>query len=256
MNELPKRSAEARELSRREAIGLIGVASVATLAGCVTTAATNGASGAPANGNTMANANSPSANANTAAPSCIVTPEATEGPYFVDEMLNRSDIRSDPSDGSVEGGVPLRLRMTVSQVNGSECTPLAGAMVDVWHCNANGDYSDVEQNGTVGEQFLRGFQVTDADGVVEFTTIYPGWYSGRTVHIHFKVRTDSVEFNSQLYFDEALTAQVYAQSPYAARGSPDTTNDSDTIFNEQTLLTLTPEGDGYFASFDIGLRMS
>jgi protocatechuate 3,4-dioxygenase beta subunit len=113
-------------------------------------------------------------------------------PYFVDNQLNRSDIRIDPSDGSVKEGAPLRLAFQVSDVSANACSPLAGAQVDVWHCDALGVYSGVSDPGfdTSGQLWLRGYQVTDESGYCEFTTIYPGWYSGRAVHIHFKIRTD------------------------------------------------------------------
>src|SRR5207244_2699335 len=100
-------------------------------------------------------------------------------------------IRSDPSDGSVKPGAPLRLALRVSRLTAGSCAPLPGAMVDVWHCDALGAYSDVSDPGgsTVGKKFLRGYQVTDAEGLVRFTTIYPGAYPGRAVHIHFKIRS-------------------------------------------------------------------
>ena len=120
---------------------------------------------------------------------CIVRPQLTEGPYFVDERLNRSDIRPDPTTGSVEPGVPLVLRFNVSRVSGNSCAALAGAFVDIWHCDAAGNYSDISggagQGNTLGQKFLRGYQVTDSGGAVEFQTIYPGWYPGRATHIHF-----------------------------------------------------------------------
>jgi protocatechuate 3,4-dioxygenase beta subunit len=159
----------------------------------------------------------------SAAPSCVVVPALTEGPYFVDEKLNRADIPSDPSNGSVKDGAPLNITVRVSQMNGSACAPLAGARVDVWHCDAAGVYSDASDPGfnTQGQQFLRGYQVTAADGTAQFTTIYLGWYQGRAVHIHFKIRADpdsetGHKFTSQWFFDEALTDQVHAQPPYAA----------------------------------------
>ena len=117
---------------------------------------------------------------------CVVRPEETEGPYFVDEKLNRSDIRSDPSDGSVKEGVALQLAFLVSQIAASKCTPLPNAQIDVWHCDATGVYSDTIDPSwnTKGKKFLRGYQLTDTNGKAQFTTIYPGWYRGRTVHIH------------------------------------------------------------------------
>ena len=201
-----------------------------------------------------------------AAPTCVLTPQQTEGPYFVDERLNRSDIRSDPSDGTVKDGVPLRLVLQVSQVTGGACSPLVGAQVDLWQCDALGVYSDVRDPGFIssGAKFLRGYQVTDDNGSVQFTTIYPGWYQGRTVHIHFKVRTtpDSEsghELTSQFYFDDAITDQVHAQQPYAQKGQRTLRNAQDGIFRNggsQLLLPLTQEGQGYAASFQLGLQTS
>ena len=198
--------------------------------------------------------------------SCVVKPQQTEGPYFVEEKLNRSDIRSDPSDNSVKQGVPLRLAFQVSRIDGSSCVPLQGAIVDIWHCDALGVYSDVTDPSfnTVGKKFLRGYQVTDANGTVEFVTIYPGWYPGRTVHIHFKIRTNSAsqqsyEFTSQLYFDDVLTDQIHAQRPYAAKGQRTLKNDQDDIFQgggEQLILQLAKDAKGYGASFDIGLEIA
>lgn len=197
-------------------------------------------------------------------PACVVKPEQTEGPYFVDERLNRSDIRSDPSDGSVRAGVPLQLVFQVTQIGNGTCTPLSGAIVDVWHCDAEGVYSDVNERrfNTLGKKFLRGYQVTDSNGLAQFTTIYPGWYPGRAVHIHFKIRTtasqQSHEFTSQLYFDDALTNQIHQQLPYKA-GRQRTLNDQDGIFQnggEQLMLQLTQAAEGYIGRFAIGLEQA
>lgn len=197
-------------------------------------------------------------------PACVARPELTEGPYFVDEKLNRSDIRSDPSDGTVRQGTPLVLTFRVSQINNS-CLPLAGATVDIWHCDALGVYSDVVDRGfsTVGKKFLRGSQVTDANGAAQFTTIYPGWYQGRAVHIHFKIRTDpsseaGYEFTSQLFFNEAVTDQVYTQQPYANKGQRTLKNEGDGIYRNggnQLLIAPTKSGQGYAATFDVGLQV-
>jgi protocatechuate 3,4-dioxygenase beta subunit len=199
-------------------------------------------------------------------PACVVSPEQTEGPYFVDEKLNRADIRSDPSSGSVKEGLPLQLTLRVLQYGSAGCTPLTGAMVDVWHCDALGVYSDTTDPGfdTVGQKFLRGYQVTDGKGAVQFTTIYPGWYQGRTVHIHFKIRTTAAsggnyEFTSQLFFDDTVTDQVHAQAPYASKGQRTLKNDGDGIFRNggsQLMLALTPASQGYAATFDVGMQMA
>lgn len=202
------------------------------------------------------------------ASTCVVKPQQTEGPYFVDERLNRSDIRMDPTDGSVVEGIPLDLTFNVSRIDSSStCTPLAGAVVNVWHCDALGQYSDVRDTAegfnTLGQKYLRGYQVTDENGTARFTTIYPGWYQGRAVHIHFKIRTDpdseqSYEFTSQLYFDDALTDQVHTQEPYAEKGQRDLRNDDDGIFQEggdELMLDLTEDGQGgYVGPFDIALE--
>jgi protocatechuate 3,4-dioxygenase beta subunit len=192
------------------------------------------------------------------AASCATTPSETEGPYWVDELLQRTDITVDPSDGSVKPGVPLQLNINVLHTDDS-CAPAAGVQVDVWHCDAGGLYSDEAANGTVGKKFLRGYQVTDANGAVRFTTIYPGWYPGRTIHIHFRIRTfdgstTTYNFTSQVYFDDTVSDQVLAAAPYDTRGTRNTTNASDTIYQAATLLTLVADGSGgWVGTYDVGL---
>lgn len=202
----------------------------------------------------------------TSGSSCVLTAALTEGPYFVDEKLNRSDIRSDPATGAVSSGVPLELRFDVSRVDSAACMPLTGAYVDVWHCDAAGNYSDVSGGGA-GKKFLRGYQITDANGGATFTTIYPGWYSGRAVHVHFKLRlfagsSKTYEFTSQFFFDEALTSVVHAQSPYDAKGTRNVVNTKDGIYNslsaaEKAGLTLstTPGTSGYIGVINLGVRV-
>jgi len=236
-----------RVLTRREALAVFGASGFALLAG---------------------NALGPRgrAAAHSVVPACIARPEQTEGPYFVDEGLNRSDIRSDPSDRVLKPGVPLALALVVSRISGRDCVALPGAQVDVWHCDADGIYSDVTDPHfqTVGHRFLRGYQLTDATGTARFTTIYPGWYPSRTVHIHFKVRTapgasgKAYAFTSQLYFEDALTDRVHAVAPYAARGPRAIRNDGDRIFRNggsQLVLAPTESRDGYVASFGLGLQL-
>jgi protocatechuate 3,4-dioxygenase beta subunit len=271
-----------RVLSRREALALLGAAGAALLAGCSSEASSTATQGVPATtaarptaqpaaatatpGTAAEAATSVSVPTAAALPNCVVSPAMTEGPYFVDEQLDRSDIRSDPATGQVRPGTPLELTINVRQISGGACTALGGALVDIWHCDAAGMYSDVSDGGfnTVGQKFLRGSQVSDASGVVKFTTIYPGWYSGRAVHIHFKVRStagggQTYEFTSQLFFDPAISAEVYAQAPYAEHGTtPDTPNSRDGIYRsggDQLLVAVAKAGDGYSGSFDIGLNV-
>ena len=257
-----------RVLSRREALAVLGALSAAALAACgpAATAANTAAPTSAAATATSAAATATSAATTGAAASaamCVVRPAMTEGPYFVDEKLNRSDIRSDPSDGSVKEGMPLVLTVAVSSI-GSACTALSGATVDVWHCDAAGVYSDASDPSfnTKGKKFLRGYQTTDANGQVKFTTIYPGWYNGRTVHIHFKIRTASGhDFTSQWFFDDSLSDTVFTQAPYAGRGQRNTRNSNDGIYSSggnQLVLapTLVPAGGVYNASFNIGLQCS
>ncbi|MBX3058205.1 MAG: intradiol ring-cleavage dioxygenase [Anaerolineae bacterium] len=270
-----------RILSRREVLKLLGAASAALLVGCgpeqttavptsVTTASQTAANGVTAVAPTVVVptaapvVDTPIATlvSATAVPVCVARPELTEGPYFVDTGLQRADIRSDPATGVVKDGVLLMLIFNVSQINNG-CTPLPGALVDVWHCDALGVYSGVTDRSfdTSGQQFLRGYQVTDANGAAKFVTIYPGWYPGRAVHIHFKIRTDpnaaqGYEFTSQLFFDEALNDQVHAQPPYASKGRRNTLNSNDRIFHEQLVVTAVPDDNGYTATFDVGLDLS
>jgi hypothetical protein len=163
--------------NRREALqALAGAGAAVALVGC----GIGSSSTAQATATTSA-----STSTSGATPACVARPALTERPYFVDERLNRSDIRSDPADGSIRQGALLALTFRVSALTNA-CAPLGGASVDVWHCDALGVYSDVTDpsSSTVGKKFLRGYQVTDSAGVAQFTTIYPGWYQGRAVHIH------------------------------------------------------------------------
>jgi protocatechuate 3,4-dioxygenase beta subunit len=202
----------------------------------------------------------------TPQPLCLVRPEQTEGPYFVDERLNRIDIRSDPSNGKITPGTQLVLTFDISRIRGGECHPLPNAQVDVWHCDALGVYSDVRDPGfsTVGQKFLRGYQLTDAHGAARFLTIYPGWYPIRTVHIHFKIRTApsarrSFEFTSQLYFPDELTDHVHTALPYSSQGRRRVRNQQDFIFRdggEQLMLKPSTTNGGYTATVPIGLELT
>ena len=253
-----------RLLTRREALALLGAAGAAFLAACddgddtpapaATATPTSGAELILVEGTRPPNA-----------PSCVVRPELMEGPFFVDEQLNRSDIRSDPSGAATRDGDPLELTFLVSRVGPNACERLEGAQVDIWQCDARGVYSGVSDgtNDTRGESWLRGYQLTDAQGTAAFTTIYPGWYPGRATHIHFKIRADTpagpAEFTSQLFFDDDLSDDVHARGAYADRGAAGRPkNADDAIFRQggdQLLLTLTPTRDGYSAIFTIGLQL-
>lgn len=190
------------------------------------------------------------------AATCVLTPSMTEGPYFVDELLERSDIRGGQS------GVPLELTINVFNADDS-CDAYSGAIVDIWQCNAQGSYSDISASGngnTSGQTWLRGLQETDSNGQVTFTTIYPGWYQGRTIHIHMKVRTfdgssTTYNFNTQLFFSESITNQVLNNvSAYARSQSRGTTNSNDGIFDSDMIVPLTGNyTDGYSGAIDIGL---
>ncbi|MGH2490067.1 MAG: intradiol ring-cleavage dioxygenase [Candidatus Limnocylindria bacterium] len=248
-----------RILSRREVLALLGGSGAALIAAACAPGGQSAASptaSAPSSTAAAATSTAAATAAATALPSCIVRPALTEGPYFVDEKLDRSDIRSDPATGVVRPGAVLTLNFLVSRVTGSVCTALSGAVVDVWHCDALGVYSDVD--GARGQKFLRGYQTTDASGTAKFTTVYPGRYQGRAVHIHFKIRpTASSEFTSQLFFDDALSTQVFAQAPYSQKGTQGITrNAQDGIFQQsggKLTLNVTKSGDAYAATFDIGL---
>lgn len=204
---------------------------------------------------------------------CVsTTPMTTEGPYWVDEKLFRADIRQEPTTGVAREGIPLTMIINVQNLSSSGCTPLAGAYVDIWQCDAKGIYSDVAQaynpgggTGTVntnGQKFLRGYQISDEDGQVRFTTIYPGWYTGRTIHIHIRVRTyngNSVlsNFVSQIFFDQAITTSVLTDSRYSRTSAITTVNSNDNIYNiaNNTRMLASTTGnnsDGYTATITMG----
>lgn len=247
-----------RILSRREVLTLLGVTGATTLlSACVPINSNSGAAGSNTN-----TANSASATTADQATMCVVRPELTEGPLFVDEDLNRSDLRPDPTTGQISEGAQFDLTIRVGQLVQTACTPLAGIRVDLWHCDANGIYSDTNQLGfqTVGQKFLRGYQMTDEKGIAQFTTIYPGWYEGRTVHIHIKLRTDDgYDFTSQLFFDDNFTDEVFAVAPYNSRGERRILNADEGIFaggGEQLILAVNKAESGYTATFDIALDLS
>ena len=188
-----------RDVNRRQAIaGFGGVSLSALLAAC----SDDDSAGSDAGGERTASSEF------EGAARCTQTAEETEGPFYFEVDKVRSDIRED------RGGVPLALAIRVREAE--SCNPIKDAVVDIWHCDAEGSYSER------GETYLRGVQVTNADGVAEFTTIYPGWYPGRTVHIHAKVHLDKqTVLTTQMYFDETVSARVYVQDPYPGESNRD-----------------------------------
>ncbi len=254
-----------RILSRREALALLGIGGAAALLGPRAFGQPgpppDGPRGGPGRGRGPGGPGGPGRGGAFVANGCFAKPELTEGPFFVDEKLNRSDIRSDPQSKIVQPGALLDLTFKVYGF-ADGCGPLPNAMVDVWHCDAMGRYSDVRENGTLGQKFLRGYQMTDKDGLARFTTIYPGWYRGRAVHLHFKIRTQKAnrnyEFTSQLFFDDALSDKVFPQAPYAANGRLEMRNAQDGIFRDggsHLLITPTAKDAGYTATFEVGLQV-
>jgi protocatechuate 3,4-dioxygenase beta subunit len=167
---------------------------------------------------------------------CMLQKEVTEGPFYVDPKLLRADI----TEG--KPGLPMQLRL---QVVNADCTPVSGARVDIWHCDADGAYSGVANLGggpdTTGQTYLRGTLTTDATGTVAFQTIFPGWYSGRTTHVHYKIfLNDNTVLTSQIFFDEAVNQAIYDDHAAYARGSArDMMNADDSIASEA--------GDGAYA---------
>jgi len=193
----------------------------------------------------------PSGNAaiESGAVQCVLTPELTEGPYYIAGEKLRRDIR----DGHPGTVLTLRLRV----VNASTCAPIKGAAVDIWHADAAGNYSGFGA-GASSRTFMRGIQKTDKNGLALFTTVYPGWYQGRAVHLHVKVHVGgSVVHTGQVFFPDAVTAAAYKAQPYARRGGPDMPNAQDSIFvngGKRSMLAVTKNGTGYVASIALGVH--
>ena len=183
---------------------------------------------------------------------CVLSPEQTLGPYFTEGDKVRRNVR--------EGrpGVALNLRTTV--VDASSCKPIRGAAVDIWHCDASGTYSGFAQEGTERATFMRGIQRTDRNGVAVFDTIYPGWYEGRTVHIHVQVHLGGdVLHTGQLYFPDTITDTVFRRVPYNRRPRRSTRNASDAIFRNggsRSMLRLARNRSGYVGRITMGVLTS
>jgi protocatechuate 3,4-dioxygenase beta subunit len=209
--------------TRRQTLGIAGAAGSALALGGLTGRAISGLAGTD------------EVDAATAAKACRLTPEVTEGPYYV--ALEK--IRRDITEG--RPGVPLTLKIRVIDVK--RCRPIHSAAVDIWHCDAGGLYSDESANGTVGQTFLRGVQLTNKKGHATFETVYPGHYTGRATHIHLKVhiggkarggtlRGGHVSHTGQLFFGESANASVYSLAPYTSDTAPRTLNSSDSIYSQ------------------------
>lgn len=228
-------------VTRRSVLGLLGAAGAALTWACGSsptdpTPVTTTATGTGGSGTNAA---------------CAVSPSETVGPYPSRADFVRSDIRED------RPGLPLRLAVAVINVN-SACAPLAGADVEIWQCDINGDYS--QYGNATARTFLRGIQTTDATGVATFTTIYPGWYQGRATHIHVEVTVAGRSVKvTQVAFPEDVTAAVYRTGVYASRGQNPTTNARDNVFSDgvsQEMIALSGDTtSGYTATFQVGVAV-
>jgi protocatechuate 3,4-dioxygenase beta subunit len=182
--------------------------------------------------------------------SCILTPEQSEGPYYIaGEKLRRNITDGHP-------GAPMQLRTFV--VDAATCRPIRNAAVDVWHADAAGVYSGFD-SGASSRTFMRGIQRTNAKGLAQFRTVYPGWYQGRTVHVHVKVHVGrNVVHTGQLYFPDSLTDAVYRQAPYSSRPNRTTRNADDMIFRSggsRSTLKVKRSGAGiYVATITMGVH--
>jgi protocatechuate 3,4-dioxygenase beta subunit len=242
-----------KQWSRREALGLLTVAGAALSTACGGDSPTSPTTVATATPTTTTTTTPPTTTApptNTA--SCVVSPSETIGPFPSLSDFVRSDIREGKS------GLPLTLTITVVNTN-SACGAVSGAVVDVWQCDASGNYSQYGSERTL--TYLRGLQTTDSNGRVTFTTIYPGWYQGRATHIHVEVTINGRSAKvTQIAFPEDVTAQVYRNGVYASGGQNPTTNARDNVFSDgvtNELITLTG-GDatsGYTATFQVGVAL-
>lgn len=254
--------------SRRQV--LLGAAATLVVAGCSggTDQSTDGGgdrSTSTSTSTSMSTAEAPTSTSTSAPASCLLTPELTAGPYYLDGHLARADITED------RPGTPMTFRVKV--LAHPECTPVEGAAVDIWHCDAGGEYSGFNGNslaataegGTNDKRYLRGVQLTDRDGIATFRTIFPGWYEGRTVHIHLKVIEGGslastytgghVAHVGQAFFEEAATATILGGAPYRGHTGTRTTNDQDSIYQQAgptavSVLTERPNpSDGLIGDF-------
>jgi protocatechuate 3,4-dioxygenase beta subunit len=205
----------------------------------------------------------------------VATPEVEEGPFFVDEKLHRSNLVAGTKRETVTQGLPLALTLAIHTLKDGVLSPLPGAHVDIWHADAAGVYSDesnpINHEDTARQTWLRGYQISDKNGLARFETIFPGWYPSRTAHIHLKIRRFSAaqnvtaEFTTQLFFDDAVAEAIFKKAPYTGHGTRRVYNDSDGLFSQRQVdgtlagshlmlaLKKAPSGDGHTAAFSIAL---
>jgi protocatechuate 3,4-dioxygenase beta subunit len=241
-----------RKIGRREVLALFGVTSAVFAAGCASDSPTSpGTIGSAADMGGTAGTGTTGTTTGTTGAACAVTPTETVGPYPSLVDLFRSDIR--------ESRAGTELDLTITVVNtASACAPLAGANVEIWQCDAGGNYS--QYGSERAQTYLRGIQTTDANGQVKFTTIYPGWYQGRATHIHVEVIQNGRSLKvTQIAFPDSVNAEVHATGVYASRGANPTTNLRDGIFadslNSELATVSGSPSSGYSATFNIGLAV-
>ena len=240
--------AELKKLSRREALGMLGAAGAMLSAACSGGTPTSPtATTPPATSTPPATTTTPPVSSAT----CVVTPSETAGPFPSITLPVRSDVREDRNG--------LLLTLAISVVNTSaSCAPVSNASVEIWHCDAAGNYS--EYGNVSSSTWLRGVQPVDANGVARFTTIYPGWYAGRATHIHIEVMVNNRTVKTtQLAFPEEINSAVYASGVYAAKGQNPTRANNDMVFSDGVTSELASVAGnvtgGYAATFTVGVAL-
>ena len=240
-----------RRVSRREALGVLGAASVGAAIAC------GSSPSSPTTTSSSSTTTTTIGGSNTA--TCAITPEETAGPYpdRIGMIDNSTYFRRDITEG--KSGLALTLAITVVNVR-TNCAAVSGANVEIWQCDAAGNYSEYSQPGFdgTGQTFLRGVQTTDGTGMVTLRTIYPGWYAGRATHIHVEIFMNGAAVKTtQIAFPEDVSAAVYRTGVYASHGQNSTTNARDNVFSDGTdaeMATLTGDATaGYTATLKIGI---
>lgn len=239
-----------KRLTRRKALEVLGSAGVAMVAACSSSPTSPSSS-------TSQSASTAASGGATGTGACAVIPSETEGPYpdRTGMFNNPAFYRRDITEG--KPGIPLAVTFSVINVKAG-CLPVANAVVEVWHCDVTGNYSEYGQGA--GQTYLRGLQTTDTSGSVTFNTIYPGWYAGRATHIHMEVFVNGTSVKTtQLAFPENVSAEVYASGVYASHGQNSTTNARDNVFsdgvNDELATVMGSPSSGYTASLTIGISV-